>query len=171
MLESNATTIWESWFFSDNTFSHDHPMFGSVETFMMQALGGIQPHPSAKGFDQVLIKPRPPTGLPHFAAQFGSARGEISVRWSWGSSPSPSGSRPTAPVAHSRNESRALTLTVTIPPNVRADIHVPSSAGTTVRELSAAEGTAADRAADEGFATVVRRGSGVHTFASTVRAQ
>ena len=28
---TNATTIWESWPFSDNTFSHDHPMFGSVE--------------------------------------------------------------------------------------------------------------------------------------------
>ena len=23
---TNATTIWESWFFSDNTFSHDHPV-------------------------------------------------------------------------------------------------------------------------------------------------
>ena len=22
----NATTIWESWFFSDNTFSHNHPV-------------------------------------------------------------------------------------------------------------------------------------------------
>ena len=23
---TNATTIWESWPFSDNTFSHDHPV-------------------------------------------------------------------------------------------------------------------------------------------------
>lgn len=50
---TNATTIWESWPFSDNTFSHDHPMFGSVEVYFMQALGGIQPHPAAKGFDKV----------------------------------------------------------------------------------------------------------------------
>ncbi len=23
---ANATTVWESYFFSDNTFSHNHPM-------------------------------------------------------------------------------------------------------------------------------------------------
>jgi hypothetical protein len=28
-------------------------MFGSVEVYFMQALGGIQPHPAAKGFDKV----------------------------------------------------------------------------------------------------------------------
>ena len=27
---TNATTIWESWPFSDNTFSHDHPVSCSV---------------------------------------------------------------------------------------------------------------------------------------------
>jgi len=51
--DANATTVWESWFFSDNTFSHNHPMFGSAEVYLMQALGGIQPHPSAIGFDKV----------------------------------------------------------------------------------------------------------------------
>ncbi|HEY5481646.1 MAG TPA: family 78 glycoside hydrolase catalytic domain, partial [Verrucomicrobiae bacterium] len=30
MLENGATTLWEHWEFSDNTFSHNHPMFGSV---------------------------------------------------------------------------------------------------------------------------------------------
>ena len=30
MLERGATTLWEHWKFSDNTFSHSHPMFGSV---------------------------------------------------------------------------------------------------------------------------------------------
>lgn len=27
---TNATTIWESWPFSDNTFSHDHPVSCAV---------------------------------------------------------------------------------------------------------------------------------------------
>jgi hypothetical protein len=26
---ANATTIWESWFTSDSTYSHNHPMFSS----------------------------------------------------------------------------------------------------------------------------------------------
>ncbi|MCJ7487686.1 MAG: twin-arginine translocation signal domain-containing protein [Candidatus Aminicenantes bacterium] len=30
MLEKGATTLWEHWAFSDDTFSHNHPMFGSV---------------------------------------------------------------------------------------------------------------------------------------------
>ena len=46
---ANATTVWESWFFSDNTFSHNHPMFGSSEVWLIQAVLGIQPHPAARG--------------------------------------------------------------------------------------------------------------------------
>ena len=30
MLASGATTLWETWKESDNTFSNDHPMFGSI---------------------------------------------------------------------------------------------------------------------------------------------
>ena len=28
---ANATTLWEAWFFSDNIYSHNHPMFASSE--------------------------------------------------------------------------------------------------------------------------------------------
>ena len=73
---------------------------------MMQALGGIQPHPAAKGFDKVLIKPRPPANLGHFGARFGSVRGEIEVKWSWGS-------------ASEDGKARGLSLEVTVPPNVQ----------------------------------------------------
>eukprot|EP00658_Telonema_sp_P-2_P055595 TRINITY_DN4418_c0_g1_i7.p1 TRINITY_DN4418_c0_g1~~TRINITY_DN4418_c0_g1_i7.p1 ORF type:complete len:942 (-),score=181.87 TRINITY_DN4418_c0_g1_i7:39-2864(-) len=57
---ANATTTWESYFYSNNTFSHNHPMFGSYTVWLMQSVGGIQPHPAANGMDRVLIKPRPP---------------------------------------------------------------------------------------------------------------
>ena len=53
---ANATTIWESWFFSNDTYSHNHPEMGSVETWLMQALAGIQPHPAARAMDRVIIK-------------------------------------------------------------------------------------------------------------------
>ena len=76
----NATTIWESWFFSSNTFSHNHPMFSSSEVWLLQSVAGIQPHPAAKGFDRVLIKPSPPTALEHASASFDSLRGRIQVR-------------------------------------------------------------------------------------------
>ena len=35
---ANATSIWESWFFSDNTFSHNHPMYGSSEVWLVQSV-------------------------------------------------------------------------------------------------------------------------------------
>ena len=60
---SNATTIWESWFFSDGVYSHNHPMFGSSEVWLMQSVLGIQPHPAARGMDRVLIKPSPHRAL------------------------------------------------------------------------------------------------------------
>ena len=75
----NATTMWESWFFSDNTFSHNHPMFGSSEVWLIQSVGGIQPHPAAKGFDKVLIKPSPPTKLQHATTSYETVRGVIST--------------------------------------------------------------------------------------------
>ena len=42
MLENGATTLWEHWEFSDNTFSHNHPMFGSVSEWFYKVLGGHQ---------------------------------------------------------------------------------------------------------------------------------
>merc|ERR1712050_515658 len=74
---ANATTIWESWFASDNTFSHNHPMFASSEVWLLQSVGGIQPHPSAKGMHHVLIKPSPPSALQHASASFETPRGTI----------------------------------------------------------------------------------------------
>ena len=41
MLENGATTLWEHWEFSDNTYSHNHPMFGSVSEWFYRVLAGI----------------------------------------------------------------------------------------------------------------------------------
>ncbi|HTE20539.1 MAG TPA: family 78 glycoside hydrolase catalytic domain, partial [Armatimonadota bacterium] len=49
MLERGATTLWEHWEFSDNTFSHNHPMFGSVSEWFYKDLAGIRPGPAAVG--------------------------------------------------------------------------------------------------------------------------
>lgn len=183
MLESNATTIWESWFFSDNTFSHDHPMFGTGEVFLMQALGGIQPHPAARGFDRVLLKPKPPSALPSFGARFSSARGEIAVEWRWGAWSSANSSV----VAYDggpglRRRLRTLRLEVKVPPNVEAEVHVPSTEATRVSiDLGIAD---SDRRVDQSLrgasrevdatagatSTVFHRGSGVHRFSSWVLA-
>ena len=58
MLENGATTLWEHWAFSDNTFSHNHPMFGSVSQWFFNWMGGIQPAPQSVGFDKIIIRPQ-----------------------------------------------------------------------------------------------------------------
>jgi alpha-L-rhamnosidase len=82
MLKNGATTLWEHWEFSDNTFSHNHPMFGSISQWMIQWLGGIHPSAQATGFDQIIIAPQTPAGLNWVKSSYNSIRGKISSNWS-----------------------------------------------------------------------------------------
>lgn len=81
MLEQGATTLWEHWEFSDNTFSHNHPMFGSVSEWFYKALAGIQPAADAVGFDKIIIHPRPVKDLQWVKAHYESVRGQIVSEW------------------------------------------------------------------------------------------
>jgi alpha-L-rhamnosidase len=81
MLENGATTLWEHWALSDNTYSHNHPMFGSVSEWFYKGLGGINPAPDAVGFDKILIKPHPVAGLTWAKTSYDSVRGKIISDW------------------------------------------------------------------------------------------
>ena len=109
---ANATTVWESFFFSDGLKSHNHPMFGSTEVWLLQSVAGIQPHPSARGMDHVLIRPNPPSQLSHASASYESPRGVFSVAWE---------KRAVA------DDEITIQLNATIPPNCHATVHVPAS--------------------------------------------
>ncbi len=50
MLANNATTLWEHWALSESTYSHNHPMFGSISEWFFKWLGGIQPDPGGCRF-------------------------------------------------------------------------------------------------------------------------
>ena len=41
MINHNATTLWESWAYSDNIYSQNHPMFGSIDEWFYRSLLGI----------------------------------------------------------------------------------------------------------------------------------
>ena len=81
MLEGGATTLWEHWEFSDNTYSHNHPMFGTVSEWFFKALGGIQPANDAVGFNQIIIAPTTPGHLEWARASYDSVRGRIESSW------------------------------------------------------------------------------------------
>ncbi len=81
MLDKGATTLWEHWDFSDNTYSHNHPMFGSVSEWFYKGLAGITPAPDASGFDKIIIAPQPVGDLKWVKASYDSVRGRIVSEW------------------------------------------------------------------------------------------
>jgi len=81
MLENGATTLWEHWALNTNTFSHSHPMFGSVSQWFFSSLGGIQPAPDALGFDSIIISPQPVPNLDWVRTSHRTVRGTIVSNW------------------------------------------------------------------------------------------
>jgi len=148
MLESEATTLWEHWELSDNTFSHNHPMFGSISTWFFHWLAGIKPHPLAKGFDRFSIRPQPMEGLTWVEAEYNSVRGKIRVFW--------------------ERVEEEFVLKITVPPNTRAKVFIPTSDVESIREKGKLETGIPERwswEAGNGYG-VCEIGSGTYTFSS-----
>jgi alpha-L-rhamnosidase len=124
MLENGATTLWEHWAFSDNTFSHSHQMFGSISQWFINWLGGIQPAPDAAGCDRVVIRPRFVDGIDSVRCSYKSVRGTIASSW--------------------RRDGGRVKLVLDIPVNVVAELSLVSGAEGDVVEsgkpLSKADG-------------------------------
>lgn len=108
MLERGATTLWEHWDYSDNTFSHNHPMFGSISEWFYRSLLGIR---SAKpGFKEIIIKPSVAGDLTWAKGHHDCPYGRIEVSW--------------------KREKDQFTLDVSVPPNTTATIMVPGQYAT-----------------------------------------
>lgn len=135
----SVVVVWHMWV---------EQMYGSSEVWLLQSVGGIQPHPSAKGFSHVLIKPAPPTQLEHASASFSTPRGVITTSWA-------------------RTAGGTLILNTTIPPNVKATVHVPSKVGTDVSEGGEIM-VGGLRVGTKRSAQVFDVGSGSFSFTSTI---
>jgi alpha-L-rhamnosidase len=114
MLERGATTVWETWAESDDVYSQNHPMFGSVSEWFYKYLAGIRPDEGAVGFDRFRIEPMVLDGLEWVDAIYESVRG--TVRSSW------------------RVEEGLLHLDVEVPVNTTAAVQIPTSEPGSARE-------------------------------------
>ncbi len=81
MIDKGATTLWETWKESDNTYSNCHPMFGSVTEWFYRWLGGIRPDPEYPGFEKFIINPFLPKGLDFVKCTYHSPFGKIVSNW------------------------------------------------------------------------------------------
>ena len=47
MINNNATSVWEVWQWSDNTYSHNHAMMTSVTEWAIKTVVGIEQYPKS----------------------------------------------------------------------------------------------------------------------------
>src|SRR5690606_9179216 len=83
MLENGATTLWERWEYETggSMNSHNHPMMGSVGSWLYKYLLGIMPTTDKPGFETFVIKPYIPSGLEASGGTYQSIRGEVKSAW------------------------------------------------------------------------------------------
>ena len=146
MLENGATTLWEHWAYSDNTYSHNHPMFGSVSLWFYNWLGGIQAHPEAIGFDRIIIRPQMPQGLEWVNCRYDSIRGQIVSNW--------------------KKIDNSVIMDVSIPPGTVGTVYLPFAEPEAVKEgdqpLCEASGVKLQRC--ENGTTIITVQSGNYRF-------
>ena len=106
MLANDATTLWEHWKLDENTFSHNHPMFGSISEWFYKYLAGIQPASDAAGYNKIIIRPQI-NDLQWAKATYHSVLGKAATSW--------------------KITGETLTLDITIPVNATATVYLPSS--------------------------------------------
>ena len=121
-IENGATTIWERWdsYTKEDAFgrhnaamnSFSHYAFGAVCQWMFQTLAGIDS--DGPGYENIVIRPRPPSPASNamrepirwVRASYDSIRGTIRSDW--------------------RLVNDVFSLNVTIPPNTRATVYIPT---------------------------------------------
>jgi alpha-L-rhamnosidase len=147
MLSHGATTIWEHWAFSDNTYSHNHPMFASISQWFYRRLAGIMPDSGAVGYDRILIRPDRTAGLQWAKATYNSINGPVESSW--------------------KKRGGRFMLHVVIPVGSMARIFVPADQGiVTEGGRPAATAPGLQPLGKKGRYAVFRAAAGVYDFVS-----
>ncbi|KAK1749276.1 alpha-L-rhamnosidase [Skeletonema marinoi] len=84
LLRHNATTMWESWWRSEDLYSRNHPMLGAFAEWMSSSVAGVSVHPTTVGGRQVLFWPQFPKSaktLEYASAIQGTPQGDFAVAW------------------------------------------------------------------------------------------
>ena len=83
MLDRDATTLWEDWEEEKciDRESNCHPMFGSVDEWMVRHVLGVSVCDDAVGCDKVRICPQKIPGVDSASGWFDTPKGRITVAW------------------------------------------------------------------------------------------
>jgi alpha-L-rhamnosidase len=114
-IRHGATSIWERWdgwtpekgFQDPGMNSFAHYAFGAVYQWMVENIGGIRSE--GPGYRRLLIAPQPGGTLTWARVGYRSVAGQVNSSW--------------------KIAGGSMTMTVVVPANVRATIHLPGVAG------------------------------------------
>jgi alpha-L-rhamnosidase len=153
-VSHGATTIWERWdgwtpekgFQDPGMNSFNHYSLGSCGKWLYENVAGIAQDPLSTGYDRIVIRPQIGKELTSASAHYDSIHGRIASEW--------------------QMKAGRLVLTVTIPVNVTATVHVPTSTPSRVTESGKplAQATGIKVLPAEPGAAVIELGSGIYTF-------
>ena len=91
MMRHNATTMWETWWRSEDLYSRNHPMLGAIAEWMSSSVAGVSLHPTTTGGEKVLFWPRFPKSaamLEYASAIQGTPVGDYAIAWRFENLPS-----------------------------------------------------------------------------------
>lgn len=119
MIEHGATTVWERWEHVTGgplagMGSHNHPMYGAVDSWFYRYLGGIAPVWDAPGFGRAVVEPLLPDGLGAVDCTIRTPRGPLTSAWS--------------------RSAEGTSFTVVVPANAQASVLLPVPPTAVVRE-------------------------------------
>ena len=108
MLAMGATTLCERWEYNTGSGmnSHNHPMMGSVDSWMYKYLTGIIPDSEKPGFERFSIRPYIIEGLSSAKGEYNSIKGLIKSSW--------------------EKANGKISINATIPANSTAIVYIPT---------------------------------------------
>ncbi len=150
MLANGATTLWERWEYETggSMNSHNHPMMGSVGSWLYKYILGIIPDIDSPGFERFTIRPYIPADLPFAKGEYKSVKGTIKSEW--------------------KKSKGLLTFNISVPANSTATVYIPTKQVKSIKEGNTKiEGNRNFKIIrTEGDAAVVQVGSGDYSFTS-----
>ena len=145
-VKLGSTTMWERWdgwtpekgFQDAGMNSFNHYWLGCITEYLHTAVGGIDT--IGPGWKRIVVKPEVESALKNVNSTYDSIRGVVKSSWT-------------------RSDDGSLSLTVTIPANATAEIHVPAGADDVVTESGMPV-----RGYQKGDRRIVEVGSGTYFF-------
>ncbi|RYY61487.1 MAG: hypothetical protein EOO05_06260 [Chitinophagaceae bacterium] len=116
MLSKGATTLWERWEYETggSMNSHNHPMMGSVGSWMYKYILGILPDIEHPGFEQFIIRPYILQDLQFASGEYKSVKGLVKSAW--------------------KKSGSSLELNISVPANTTATVFIPTKDAGSIRE-------------------------------------